>query len=394
VRGVAAEAAPARHVHADLAVAAYRFLAEMESSAPDEVDRVLRYPAVGAWAWRTYRSLRSRTPSRDDPGRLAALALVIAIRSRTPCRLGVPIPDGTIMLPSLGEVVVPEHGGDVADVAVHPYEGGAELRIGGSAVSVDPSGEGPGWRPLVRLPVAPGFGLVLDDLDSYRWSVREVVEPRLPRERHRRWRSWVREAWEILTAHHRNVAEEVAAGISVLTPIRGPAGGQDSASSRDTFGSIALSEPLNGVGLAATFAHEIQHAKLTALTDMADLTLPDDGRRFYAPWRDDPRPVYGLLQGAYAYLGVAQFWRRQRRFERDAAAFRAQVDFARWRAAAYLVTGTLMSSGRLNERGETFVRGMRRALAQCLSEPVEGAAAAQAAVEADRHAEAWRHRNA
>jgi hypothetical protein len=33
----------------------------------------------------------------------------------------------------------------------------------------------------------------------------------------------------------------------------------------------------------------------------------------YAPWRSGPRPLNGLLQGAYAFLGVSGFWRQQRR---------------------------------------------------------------------------------
>lgn len=44
---------------------------------------------------------------------------------------------------------------------------------------------------------------------------------------------------------------------------------------------------------------------------MVTLTVPDDGQRFYAPWRDDARPVSGLLQGAYAYLGLSRFWRQR-----------------------------------------------------------------------------------
>src|SRR5581483_603165 len=60
---------------------------------------------------------------------------------------------------------------------------------------------------------------------------------------------------------------------------------------------------------AVTLAHELQHLKLGALLDIVTLALPDDGRRYYAPWRDDPRPLGGLLQGAYAYFGVSGFWR-------------------------------------------------------------------------------------
>jgi len=52
-----------------------------------------------------------------------------------------------------------------------------------------------------------------------------------------------------------------------------------------------------------TVAHESQHLKFAALLDGVDLTMPGDGQRCYAPWREDPRPVVGLLQSAYAFLG-------------------------------------------------------------------------------------------
>ncbi|MEV8632708.1 HEXXH motif domain-containing protein [Streptosporangium sp. NPDC051023] len=438
VRGVVVEARLTGHAHADLAERAYGLLAEMERHAADEVQRVLVYPAVGAWAWRAYRSLMGHAAKAirgdagdavrgtaggtaghmaegvgrgggkgggkdtavEDPGRLGALALAVAIRSGVACAVQLPVSDGTIMLPSLGRVTLPDVRG-VVDVGVRPDGDGARLDVAGTRLRVSASDEvdGDGWEPLHRLPAPAGEGLVIDDLDPYRWPaahaspVYEGVEPRLTDEQRRVWRVCMRDAWQVLGAHHRTVAEEVISGIRVFTPITAPARGENSASSRETFGAVALSEPRNGLRLAATLAHEMQHAKLTALIDQVELTLPEAGGRHYAPWRDDPRPVYGLLQGSYAYLGVARFWGRQRRVERGEPAFRAEVEFARWREGAYLVSETLMNSGGLNERGERFVREMRRTLERLLSEPVGRAAAAQARLEADQHLEAWVRRN-
>src|ERR1044072_7049241 len=58
---------------------------------------------------------------------------------------------------------------------------------------------------------------------------------------------------------------------------------------------------------AMTLAPEPPHAKLSALIALTPLPLPEDGSRYYAPWRDDPRPLGGLLQGAYAFLGITDF---------------------------------------------------------------------------------------
>ncbi|MGJ6965722.1 HEXXH motif domain-containing protein [Streptosporangium sp. G11] len=393
VRGVVSEARSAGHPGAALATRAYDLLADLEGEAGEEVERVLRYPAVGAWAWRTYRSLTGGNGTRDDPAQLGALAVVAAVRARAGCRVRLPVRDGAIMLPSLGRLTLPAGAGEAVDVTVRPDGDGVEVDAGGLTVRVHPRGDRPGWQALRTLRVTPGFDLVVDDLDPYRWSAEEAVEPRLDRERFRAWETHMDEAWRVLTAHHETVAEEVGFAVSVLTPVKAPERGQNSASSRETFGTIAMSDPWHGVGLAATFAHEIQHAKLTALTEVIPLTLPDDGRRYYAPWRDDPRPAYGLLQGSYAYLGVAEFWRRQHRFERDAEAFRARVELARWRRAAYAVTGTLLAGGGLNERGEEFVARMRKTLEECAAEPVEPAAESQALREAEQHLDAWRRRN-
>ena len=123
----------------------------------------------------------------------------------------------------------------------------------------------------------------------------------------------LRQAWSLLEAHHPGLAAEIAAAVTVIVPLTDNPGGQASASSMATFGAIAMSVPADQYTGAETLAHEMQHLKLSALLDIVTLTLPDDGQRFYAPWRPDPRPIGGLLQGAYAFLGVSGFWRRQRR---------------------------------------------------------------------------------
>jgi HEXXH motif-containing protein len=142
-----------------------------------------------------------------------------------------------------------------------------------------------------------------------------------------------------------------------------------------------------------TLAHEVQHLKLSGLLDVVSLTLPDDGHRFYAPWREDPRPINGLLQGAYAYLGVSGFWRQQRHLEDGAAGILAHARFARWRAAAAQVSETLRSSGRLTPAGLEFVHGMTRTLSTWKAEPVPAQALALARHEAEQHLRHWRAAN-
>ena len=179
--------------------------------------------------------------------------------------------------------------------------------------------------------------------------------------------------------------------VRVLTPLCPPQGGQVSATSRDTFGAILLSRPVDATGLAVTMAHEIQHAKLSALLDLLPMTTGSAESRFYAPWRDDPRPASGLLQGAYAFLGVAGFWLRQSRLPHGEEAL---AEFARWLSAVrHSRRYTLLTSGELTEAGRAFVSGIDRTLRRWEAEPVPAEALAAARDANEEHRERWRQRN-
>jgi HEXXH motif-containing protein len=203
-----------------------------------------------------------------------------------------------------------------------------------------------------------------------------------------RWRSTYASAWELLRVHHPAVAAEVAAVVTVAVPLATPPDGQVSSSSPEAFGAVAMSEPIDARSLAVTLAHEVQHMKLSAVLDMVPLTCSDDGYRYYAPWREDPRPASGLLQGTYAYLGVTGFWRRQRAAV-TAADSLADTEFARWRDAAALGCATLLASGQLTKDGERFVQAMAATLRPWRDEPVPEHAQRLAGEQSERHRTRW-----
>ncbi|TYB57221.1 HEXXH motif domain-containing protein [Nonomuraea sp. PA05] len=385
--GTVRMAAMTGHPHARATEHAYDVLAGIEKKSPAAVRGTLAHPAVGAWAASVVRSLRESGPRPDGPhgpARLGAVAAVAAIKAGVPCEVQIPVSGGAIMLPSLGQIQLRDDGADgLVDLAVH-----ADGRVEAGNVCLRP-GAVPqrGWLPLRRLETADaGLRLLVDDLDFFRWSNADTVEGRLRETEFQAWRVALDAAWKMLRAHHWTIAAEIQALISVLTPIKGPAQGMTSASAADRFGTIAMSTPPDGRWLASTFAHEVQHNKLNAILDVVALLKPDEGSTDYAPWRPDPRPLPGLLQGAYAFLGVAGFWRRQRAHEAD---LRPHAEFARWREAAHLVTGTLLDSGRLTAPGERFAAAMRRTLAAWLAEPVPPAALESARREAEAHRATW-----
>jgi hypothetical protein len=163
------------------------------------------------------------------------------------------------------------------------------------------------------------------------------------------------------------------------------------ATSVDAFGAMALSVPADAMALAVGLVHEFQHAKLGALMDLVTLHENDD-RRYYAPWRDDPRPLGGLLHGAYAFLGVTDFWRVRRHHDDEHRGY-AEFEFARWRERVSRVIDVLAGSGRLTDDGMTFLAGMRTTVDGWWDEPVSTEAASLARQAADDHRLSWRVRN-
>jgi uncharacterized protein len=390
LQGVLAAAQAAGHEQLPLARRGYELLAAAQRHDPAIANAVIRHPSVGAWALRTLGALRG-APARPgaEPGWLSAVAAATAIRARLPAEIEVPTLGNAVMLPSLGVAIV----GDGTAV-VRSARSDAEVVSGATRVELprDPHQDAPGWQALRRIR-AGSFEVLIDDLDPFRMPAATNATSRLHVTEVERWDAAFQEAWPLLERHHPVIAEEVAAAITVIVPLTLTGHIQISSSSSETFGAIALSEPPDPCTLAATLAHEVQHLKLSGLLDIVTLTLPDDERRFYAPWRGDPRPISGLLQGAYAYLGVSGFWRRQRHLEHGAAGIRANAEFARWREATELVVETLGSSGHLTPAGLDFVHRMTQILRAWQDERVPEEARALARREAEQHLVRWHSKN-
>ncbi|MEV2275357.1 HEXXH motif domain-containing protein [Nocardiopsis sp. NPDC049922] len=396
VRRVLDAALARHHPDAPRARAAYDLLARAEEADPDAVSAVLRHPAVGVWARRTVLALDGRRDESPRVGTLSALSAAAALRAGLTARVEAPLFGPTAPLPALGRALLGRGEGDTA--VVETQAGRARLSRGCVHVEVpaDPHEDAPGWHALRRMSAEHAgrrIDLVLDDQDPDRLPGADLVARRLTGEEAARWRGSLREAWELLVTDHWTLAEETADTVVALTPMTAPGGAHTSATAQHAFGNLGLSDPPSPVLFALTFAHEVQHAKLMALLDLVPLTLPDDGSTYYAPWRPDPRPVSGLLQGVYAHLGVAGFWRRHRGTVTGERALRAHADFAHWRAAAHEAARTVAGSGRLTPEGIRFLAATARTLASWIAEEVPEDAVAAADAAAHRHLDRWRARN-
>lgn len=376
VRGVAELARRANSPDAGVALAGYELLARVQRQDQAAADKVITYPSVGAWALRTLRQDQSVPGSQ--PSGLAGVAAAAAIRAGLDTQIEVPVLNGTVVLPSLGAA---DAIGAAATVRTKP----AEVRSG--HLRVQARRGAPGWREL-RGAQAGSFDVVIDDLDPFRMPATDGAPTgRLTPAQVVDLSVLLRDAWAVLSPA---TAAEIAAIVRVIVPYQAPVSGHVSTSSPQSFGAVAMSWQPDKYTCAETLVHETQHLKLCALLDLVALTKPDDGQRYYAPWRTDPRPAGGLLQGAYAFLGVSGLWRRQRLVAPEPAVRRrAEAEFARWREGAALAVGTLLGSGQLTPAGQVFAREMALVLEAWRRERVPSDALVTARRKAERHLAQW-----
>jgi uncharacterized protein len=371
--------------HADrpdgaIAMAGFRLLAHVQRRDAAAAAKVIGYPSVGAWALHVIRANGASAQAR--PGGVAAIAAAAAIRAGLDAEIEVPVVNSTVLLPSLGAARAV---GCTAIVATKA----AQVRSGDLRVTICPGA--PGWQELKRITVG-ALDVHVDDLDPFRMPATDgEATDRLTEQQLAELRDILRTAWPVLSPAN---AAEIAAIVRVIVPYQAPRSGYASTSSPQAFGTVAMSRQPCEYTCAETLVHETQHLKLSALLDLVTLTLPDDGQRYYAPWRTDPRPASGLLQGAYAYLGVTGFWREQRRVAPEPKVRqRAQVEFARWRDGAAVVVETLLGSEQLTRLGEVFAEAMAGVLDAWRGEAVPGDALAIARLKSDRHLAQWQMDN-
>ena len=369
----AAEAADQASLAAAAFQAGYQLLTAVQAADPDSLAWLLGLPHVGAWGHDCLARLdQGLVP---DFGYLAGAAASAAVRAGVGFSLDLPVRDGRVLLPGLGYF----HGID-AGSWVRATSDGKRVSVGPFAAALcadicpdDGSGGAvPHWRgsPLIRA-VAGGraWEVLLETADPHLDCYTLPMVADLNEAGTAAWREQIQRAWRLLTEHHGWASGPIAEGTPVIVPMtaRGDTD-LDSATAPAAFGAIATCLPSDPVILAEILVHEFQHLKLGALLDLVRLAEHSD-ERVYAPWRSDPRPPAGLLQGVYAHLGIARFWEAQRHVEAEPAdAFLAELMYERWRPTIELCAGTLMTTGSLTPEGERFV-GMLRDRGRSLDPP-------------------------
>ncbi|WP_433533124.1 aKG-HExxH-type peptide beta-hydroxylase [Micromonospora sp. CA-263727] len=229
---------------------------------------------------------------------------------------------------------------------------------------VPPAGTAPppaSWLPLRRVEL-DGGQLLVEDLDPYRDCHEWPVAGRLDPARLASWQRSLVAAWARIRRDAPGQVAGLRVGLRAVTPLRSdPTGRLRSAASRDAFGAVGtvLADP---DPLAELLVHEFQHVKLGAVLDLSLLYDPAYRRRLAVPWRDEPRPLEGALQGTYAHLAVAELWRAR-------AGVRAGQHYRRYREWTARTIDELAATGALTGHGDRFVGRMRETVDSWSDDP-------------------------
>lgn len=356
------------------AVAGLAVIAEVDRRRPDVVRHILGHPQLGAWAASCLRALsRPEGIMPTEVWQLNAFAAAAAARADVPFDVTVLTRQQTVVLPTLGAV------SDLGDGPAHLHGDGSSLVVAGPARTVSLARPFDAvrqhWIPLRTIAVeADGLELavVVEDLDPHRncysWRPAGRLDPADLDHLH----ALLTEAWRLIVRDHPRHAGCLSNALRSVVPLYSPdPSGPVSAASRDAFGSVALSLPASPVTLAELLIHEFQHVKLGGLLDLVELHDSGGAARHYAPWRADPRPIGGLLQGTYAFVGVTDFWRRHRVGAFGRARRTADFEFAFRRRQTARAIAELKASGELTPDGRRFVAHLAHTLRRWLAEPVE-----------------------
>ncbi|WP_171117269.1 MULTISPECIES: HEXXH motif domain-containing protein [Streptomyces] len=384
---------------------AWALLERAQRRAPEAFEDVLMSPNTGMWVSLAVRRVRGRA-YEDAPrwvavGHLAALAAAAGTRAGLDFSITVPVRRGLVPLPTLGCAVLPDpHPWNTARVTGRA----GRLRITGARgaiVEVAPGWDrrGPGWLPVRRLTLGSGAdakSLVLEELDPYRTFPRPSEPRPLSTAEAATWESMLADAWKVLLRDDPVSAAAMRQGLMSVAPTPPRERFRPhSSTAGDAFGGLTASRPDDVPQLAATLVHEFQHTKLGGLMHLGPLTEqapdpPTPAWLHYAPWRDDPRPLGGLLQGIYAFLGVTRFWRAHRHTADPSYAPLAHFEFAMWRTQVWSVLNEVRGHEQLTPLGRWVLDGLSERCAEWMTDEVPAAQLRLAHEVAGDHLTRWR----
>ena len=124
-----------------------------------------------------------------------------------------------------------------------------------------------------------------------------------------KWLSSLEEACFWIDSCSTLLASEILMGVQSLVPINSH---DIDVHRSQTFleipGLLVLSWMSDTSVIVEALVHEYHHHKLNAILNLDPIFVEGNAEEiYYSPWRDDPRPLGGILQGTYVFQAVLEF---------------------------------------------------------------------------------------
>jgi len=344
----------------DEAAAAWKLLQEFDAAQPEAVRAAVSHPFFRVWARAAIAD-----PGSAHPATFTGYVLAAAAHAGTAADLPVPAGTSLVHLPGWGTIGVRS---STAPAATATTTGTATAATATTPIAAVAAG----GRPVDLIAESRYLGedtsgprVLLEDLHPAADCFQLTVRSGLTQDEVADWRSSYTAAWRIIEHRYPDYADGLRVGLKAIAPLAPSPDGHDaSGTARDAFGALGVARPADPEILTLLLIHEFQHVKLGALLDLFDLYDEADTRLYHAPWREDPRPLEGLLQGTYAHVAVVDYWRRRAlRGDRE-----AEPHYLRWRAHTWEALDRLESSGSLTGHGHDLVQGLRSTMKPWMDE--------------------------
>ncbi|HEV2346191.1 MAG TPA: FxsB family cyclophane-forming radical SAM/SPASM peptide maturase [Actinocrinis sp.] len=345
--------------------AAGDLLAELDSRAPQAVERVLRHSRTRAWAAECLDALHAGRAQAVRLNHLNALAAAAAVLAGATAELTVPVVAGAVRLPMVGSF--PTRG-----------QSDALVSITGSGITItcdtdrlrlefgDPTPD-PAWQPVHRL-ATRDFDICLEEADAYSEHQGSEIG-RISATEAKAWQSGFADAIDLLAAGMPAYLPGLQAGLRALMPL-GASRPDPAAATRESFGVVGAVLSEDPAALALQLVHTFQRVKIGGILDLFHLFDRSASVAVYnTPWHPDPLPLSGMLEEAYVGVGVTEFWRTARSAGGTTTEALAQAEFARWRRDTADAVGQLRDCADLTDLGRRFVDGMQLTVTTWFDDP-------------------------
>jgi HEXXH motif-containing protein len=172
--------------------------------------------------------------------------------------------------------------------------------------------------PINKVPVATGFNLLADcgpTLYEKEYLFKVYSDIPMPE----RLAGLIADSLEIIFSVWPDLRESFGKTIRYFVPIhQTEARTHNSFSAQSTVGVIFLSESYDDLKLVEAIVHEFHHNELYMYMQVNELLGANSGSKlYYSPWRNDARPLFGLLHACYVFTAVANYMRAAERVSKD-----------------------------------------------------------------------------